>query len=491
MINKDLLYALQTRSKQMIRLLDNFTDDIKNHSLEEGWTVVAETIKLVKELPPTQSKYSHLIKAINRAWLAFCEQSPTAANQLYDDVIRALEETTWTDVDEAQIAYQLIYAFHDNHLRFPGSNTYLHLALKQHSPRLLELVKRIVAYPTQKLFTTPVKPQTGIGADAIEMLLEIYFYHGGLNQVADLKAEVAGLLPALVRANLEIGNGITLSLIEHTPERSVIVSQLIELYIIAGVHDNLGGMFYSIMLELLDNSGDSFIYDDLDKITAQIEVSSKQWTASQLETFTRYAFFYGLKTDEDRRLLLTKSKKAMRLSKVIIDSGYSGACIDILRSLHQGIDSRSSSPAPSVPGTHQFKDLNFKLLVIQELMYVQEKLLPRFDVNEFIRQCTDREIMIEKEGYEVIPEVLAYFKALLIPSSLLAQVEKLAFDGGNEIYRQIFPYWDGECDTFDVVSTEDIKLVPNLKRLSSMPSRFVEQYGAELSKKSIEVSYLA
>ncbi|MBS3913959.1 MAG: hypothetical protein KG003_05635, partial [Bacteroidetes bacterium] len=118
----------------------------------------------------------------------------------------------------------------------------------------------------------------------------------------------------------------------------------------------------------------------------------------------------------------------------------------------------------------------------------QEKLLPRFDVREFVRQYTDREIMIEKEGYDIIPEVLAYFEKLLIPASILEQIEQLAFDGSNEIYRQIFPYWDGECDTFDVASADDVSLVPNLKSMSSMPSRFVDRYGAELGKKSIEVS---
>ena len=488
MISKDLLHALQSRNKKLLRELGGFISDIKDHSLDEGWTVVAETIKLVRELLPTENKYSHIIKAVNRTWLAFCDQSEAAANRLYDTIIVALEETTWTDMDEAQVGYQLIYAFHDSDFRFPAPNDSLSVALRQHSPRLLGLIGRIAPHSTQKLFATSIKPHTGVGADALEMLFEIYFYHTGLDRDKDLRAEAASLLLPLVRANVEIGNNITLSLLRHHPERSAILSQLIEHYLVVGVHENLAGMFFDIMLELLDNSGASFIYDDLDKIITRIEVSSKRWTGSQFDTFARYAFFYRTKTDEDRRLLMTKSKKARRLAAMIVDSGHAGAYIDALRVLYQSIGQATPAPAPSMAGAHQFKDRNFKLLVIGELMYVQQKLLPLFDVAEFIRLHTGREIMIENEGYAVIPEVLAYFENLLIPYSLLAQVEALEFDGGNEIYRQIFPYWDGECDTFDVTSAEDVALVPNLRRMESMPTRFVEQYEARLSKKTIEVN---
>ncbi|MFZ6874006.1 DUF6892 domain-containing protein [Undibacterium sp. Di27W] len=489
MISKDLLYALQTRSKHMTRLLEDFSGDIKKYSEEEGWLVVAETMEVVKKLAPTQAKYTHIIKAINRAWLVYSEQSPLNAHRLYDAVIKTLAETTWTSAEQAQVAYQLLYAFHDNHLHLPGSNKYLHLALRRHSPFILDLIKNIVAYSTQTLFTMPVKPHTGIGADAIEILLEIYYYHLGIDQADDLRADASGLLFALVQANPDFGNIMTLALLEHAPERSTILSQLIDFYLINDVHKNREGMFYNIMLDLVDNSGSSFIYDDLDKITRQLEVFAKKWTASQFDAFAQYAFFYRLSTDEDRRLLLKKSKKVMRLLKMIVDSGHAGTHIDALRALHQVMGTQATDQAMPSNGRHQFKDLNFKLLVIQELMYVQEKLLPRFDVHEFIRQHTDREIMIEKEGYDVIPEVLAYFENLLIPPSLLAQVDKLAFDGGNKIYHQIFPYWDGECDTFDVTFAEDIKLVPHLKRMSSMPTRFIELHGVALSKKSIELSY--
>jgi hypothetical protein len=481
MISKDLLFALQTRSKKMIHELDGFAGTIENHSLEEGWTVVAETIKLARGLPPSTAKYSHIIKAVNRAWLAFCMQSEAAANQLYETMIVALEETNWTQPDDAQVAYQLIHAWHDNQPRTPA----LSGAIRRHSHQLLGLIEAIAPYSAQPLFAVPVKPHTGVGADAIDMLLRMYCHHTDGEQDDDLRANAADLLLPLVRGNPGVGSNIALSLLERHPERATILSQLIALYLDGGAHAQQDGMYHWIMLELLDNSGDSFIYADLDAITTQLAISSIGWTSEMRDAFARDAFFYGLENDQDRKLLLTKSKKAMRLAQMIIEGGQSGEHVDALKAQCQSI--RPSKPAQTKAARHQFKDLNFKLLVLQELMYVQKALVPPFDVHQFIRQHTEREIMIEQEGYAVIPEVLAYFESVPIPSSLLAQVQQLAFDGGNEIYRQIFPYWDGECSTFDVKHADDVALVANLNRLSSMPPAFVDQHAAKLREKSIAV----
>ncbi|HEX7642646.1 MAG TPA: hypothetical protein VF472_10620 [Burkholderiaceae bacterium] len=488
MISKDLLYALQTRSKQLIRALDDFAAQVKNHSVDERWTIIGETIRLVMELSPTQAKYSHLVKSVNYAWMAAADQSQEDANRLYEAVVAKLEQTVWTRSDEAQVAYQLINVFHEHH--FHGQKKFLSEALRQHSHRLLGVIRSLADHSTQCLFAIPIKPHPGIGADAIEMLLEIYFYHVGLMNANDLRGEAATLLLPLVQANPGIGNNLTLSLLQYHPERALVASRLIERYLALDGIENRGGMFLWMMLELLDNDGDSFLYDDLDKITAQLETLSKPWSGEQFDTFARYAFFYRLKTDEDRRLILTKSKKAMRLAKMIADSGRTGTHIDALRALCLSLGPPKPKAPPTKDDVHQFKDLNFKLLVIQELMYAQKKLLPRFDVREFARLYTEREIMVESDGYAVIPEALAYFQALPIPDSLLEQVEDMEFDGGLEIYRHIYPHWDGECETFDVASAEDVKLLPNLKRLAGMPEAFVKKYAAELANKSIRVSGL-
>ena len=113
-----------------------------------------------------------------------------------------------------------------------------------------------------------------------------------------------------------------------------------------------------------------------------------------------------------------------------------------------------------------FTDFNFKLAVIQELMYEQGVLGPRFDVYAFARDYSAREIDIDEEGYEIIPEVRRYFERLEIPAELLLRVERLDQDGGDEIYMQLCPFWDGEDDRFNLQSAADVALLPNLKAVT-------------------------
>ena len=122
-------------------------------------------------------------------------------------------------------------------------------------------------------------------------------------------------------------------------------------------------------------------------------------------------------------------------------------------------------PKPS-KNAIQFTDFNFKLLVIEELMYNQELLKPKFDIYEFVKLYEKREIDIEEEGYEPILEAVEYFKSLNIDQKMAKQITELYQDGGNEVYMNIAPFWDGEDNVFDIESYEDIKHFPNLKKVT-------------------------
>ena len=113
----------------------------------------------------------------------------------------------------------------------------------------------------------------------------------------------------------------------------------------------------------------------------------------------------------------------------------------------------------------RFEDFNFKLAVIQILMYEQNVLVPRFDVYEFVKGHTARQIDIEEEGYDIIPEVRRYFEQLEIPSETLRLIEEIDQDGGG-IYMQLYPFWDGEDDIFNIQSVDDAALLPNLKSVT-------------------------
>ncbi len=132
------------------------------------------------------------------------------------------------------------------------------------------------------------------------------------------------------------------------------------------------------------------------------------------------------------------------------------------------------------------KDFNFKLMVINQLMYRDKVLFPKFDIWDFVKTYTKRHIDIEVEGYEPIAESIAYFKNLEIPMDLLIDIKELKPDGGDEIYRQIIPFWDGEDDQFEVRSVEDVTYIPNLKATNNM--NFPKELIKELRAMKIKVA---
>ena len=67
-----------------------------------------------------------------------------------------------------------------------------------------------------------------------------------------------------------------------------------------------------------------------------------------------------------------------------------------------------------------------------------------------------------------LDESRTFFEELVISDDLLAGVETLCFDAGQEIYRQCAPAWDGEDDLFDIRSLDDLALLPNLKRVTAV-----------------------
>jgi hypothetical protein len=119
----------------------------------------------------------------------------------------------------------------------------------------------------------------------------------------------------------------------------------------------------------------------------------------------------------------------------------------------------------------KFESFGFKLAIVQSLMYDKELLTPRFDVYDFADVYEGRKIDVDKEGYEPIQEVVDWFKTLQIPATLADEITELIVDGGNEIYSQIIPFWDGEDDYFDIknVSEEEIRQIKNLKSMEVMP----------------------
>lgn len=123
-------------------------------------------------------------------------------------------------------------------------------------------------------------------------------------------------------------------------------------------------------------------------------------------------------------------------------------------------------------GYLQFDNFNFKLAIIQELMYDINVLQPEFDIYEFAKEYKGEEIDTESET--VIEPALEYFKNLQIPKSLAKEVGSFYMDGGNEVYMNIIPQWDGEDGYFDLndVSLAELRQFPNLTEATILTDDF-------------------
>jgi hypothetical protein len=140
--------------------------------------------------------------------------------------------------------------------------------------------------------------------------------------------------------------------------------------------------------------------------------------------------------------------------------------------------------------TLTFTNFNFKLAIVQELMYNLHLLAPAFDVYDFASDYAKREIDPDGEGYEVIPEVKKWFKDLPVSADLADKVESLCLDGGDDVYLQVCPQWDGEDETFDIgaIAAEELAQFPKLRRVETLGIALSAKARKTLAASGVEVA---
>ena len=146
--------------------------------------------------------------------------------------------------------------------------------------------------------------------------------------------------------------------------------------------------------------------------------------------------------------------------------------IDIMKNTDTGGQNMTNFTQNSKEDFLHFDNLNFKLAIVQTLMYDLNLLEPSFDIYDFADQYKDEEI--DTESYTIIEPALNYFRNLPIPKKFAPQVETIYMDGGNEVYMNIIPQWDGEDGCFDLneVTLTELRQFPNLKNATILSSNF-------------------
>lgn len=108
-----------------------------------------------------------------------------------------------------------------------------------------------------------------------------------------------------------------------------------------------------------------------------------------------------------------------------------------------------------------FPDYGFKLVVLEELLETGS-FTEQLKKLESQPSISTRLTGNERYG-ETIEEIDHFFRSVEFTPQDLAKVESLSFDGGNDIYHLIIPFWDGESGEFDVHSVDGFQHLPNLK----------------------------
>ena len=105
-------------------------------------------------------------------------------------------------------------------------------------------------------------------------------------------------------------------------------------------------------------------------------------------------------------------------------------------------------------------------------MYDLDILKPAFDIFDFSEEFS--ELDIDTESTELVEPALEYFKNFQISQKYASLVKEIDMDGGNEIFMNLIPQWDGEDSIFDLneVSLAELKQFPNLKQATIMSSNF-------------------
>lgn len=212
--------------------------------------------------------------------------------------------------------------------------------------------------------------------------------------------------------------------------------------------------------------------------------------------------------DWDCTLMLTSEAAAfsremeVRDRLAAIDSGEIAADLRAQQtpfreaSISHRAPAESTPPAPSRSWAHtapegpvlRFDTPSFGYAVVQHLMYDRELLSPAFDVHAFAADTPGVTAPLDNDG-TVIPEVAEWFATLPMPASLADRVEELYLDGGNDIYLQLAPQWDGEDEAFAIptISPQELAQFPRLTTVEDVGGFLGDEARRRLTEAGITI----
>lgn len=479
----------------------------------------------------TQKLNKSLKDKINRQWKDVFDQ--TTLLQLYSSLIKELRLFREGQSQPAKLYYFLqLFSSSDYKVIFDKKS---HHALLTHTELLESEIEQLLLETNTQLIQNPTPAEDGDLREMVSDLISLYFCHPSYHSEGydDLKRIGGNLAFKFLRTYpYQDTSNLLISLLPSASDPLEQYTQLINDIVCSEQNDeNRDLLLYILVSEMIGfyTEKSDLLYKKSKEVLKILSTHIPHWSEEQLDYFITQGILNGYsiyptpktkiaeikgyikKLNEGNYNAQVIKKRVKEYNQEIaniendpiafINAGYNKAAkilmvknntITFLENLSKLTpDSKTKvhldqliaqtlalKNAPKVFPINKtpkikFSDLHFKLLVIEELMYKKNLLTPKFDLTQFIAQYHLREIDKEQEGYEVIPEALAYFKGLDISEELLAKVTSLTqdcgVDGGADVYAQIWPFWDPGCgDEVLKVSnkaSKDLPLLPNLQQV--------------------------
>ena len=125
---------------------------------------------------------------------------------------------------------------------------------------------------------------------------------------------------------------------------------------------------------------------------------------------------------------------------------------------------------------YDFPDSNFKLVILDQLLK-NGSFSNR--LNELKSNPKYAENFTGEADYgEPIPEIEDFLRGVKLTDEDLEKVTEPCFDGGNDIYQIVCPFWDGESSYFDIRDISGFELLNNLSSatcISMIPRDQIER----------------
>ncbi|MEO0460287.1 MAG: hypothetical protein AAF219_05545 [Myxococcota bacterium] len=480
----------------------------------------------VRQLSAMEDVDKRLTDSIHAAW----KESYRAEAE---DFFRELYRTLFNIADRYDGSKRETGALLLNYLRAAASNKYtgynvahLEPVFSEFSPRLIHLIERLLQYDNERLISPTGVSRCGDVGEIIERVFHLYFYHLTYPKL-DCRGDALHLVRPYYEKYGDRSSNLVVNLLSHDVIGIADMAKLVAhaaAQLGSGDRLNAGTSILHDMLSQHANRED-FTHKHAPEILSHLFDERPRWSNVELSWLIQHLFLEplgiaeGRTADSERQniqrsltwakryperraeyeakllqiednfdaylddqlaaaaVCVRKSEVRLRCANAVLNRFEGSAALTPLCLLMDAVRSGKApcrvyalDQSPSVP----FSDYGFKLMVIEELMYRRRELKPEFDLRRFAREYEARDISVEDDGHDVIPEVEHYFKSLDIPHTLLQGVTELTLDdgcgGGMHVVTQYHPFWDPGCGDEVILPTrsmlEDLKHLPNLTQIT-------------------------